>query len=127
MSAAGDAWAVVQLERIPASGMSATYDELRDGAATVLADGLLDPLAVRAAATAGWLALADALLSTDVRHAWEELRIDDRLCSFRDVGSAVVTRLLDQTRVSGSERWATLDDEATRALAATLRQYARRS
>lgn len=119
-------------EQLPESGVSATYGDVRDGAAAALADGILDPVAVRVAASAldaptGWIALADALASTDVRSAWAQLRTGDLLCAFRDADPQVVTRLLAQAGVRGDERWAAFEDEATRRLAAALRQFARRS
>lgn len=120
------------VERLPESGVSATYDDVREGAAATLADGILDPVDVQLAARAldrstGWIALADALVSTDVRCAWAELHLDDLLRAFRHADADVVTRVLVQARVSGDACWATLDDETTRRLAATLRQHAQRS
>lgn len=119
-------------EQIPESGVTATYSDVRGGAAAAMADGILDPAGVQLAASAldrsaGWIALADALVSTDVRCGWTELRAADLLRAFRDTNPDVVAHALAVARVSADERWATLDAEATRRLAATLRQHARRS
>lgn len=116
-------------EHLPESGVSATYGDVRDGAATALADGILDPVDVRLAASvlglaAGWKALADALASTDVRCAWTHLRTDDLLRAFRGADADVVARVLAQAEVRAEECWASLDDEAISRLAATLRHYA---
>jgi uncharacterized SAM-binding protein YcdF (DUF218 family) len=119
-------------DQIPESGVTATYSDVRDGAAAALADGILDPVSVQVAASAldraaGWTALADALVSTDARCGWTELRVDDLLRTFRDADPEVVAHALEEAGVRADECWATLDDEATRRMAKTLRQHARRS
>ncbi len=119
-------------ERLPECGVSATSSDVRDGATTALADGILDPVSVQLAASAldrstGWIALAGALVSTNVRCGWTELRADDLLRTFRDADPEVVAHVLAEAGVRADEWWATLNDEATRRLAGTLRQHARRS
>jgi hypothetical protein len=80
VTADSHAWAVVQIAELVRQsedlllehGITATYDDVREGAAAALADGILDPTVARMTAgalnvRAGWTALANALLSSLVR------------------------------------------------------------
>jgi hypothetical protein len=116
-------------ERLPEQGVTATYADVRDGAAAVLADGILDPAALVVTASAldvrtGWVALADALASTDVRGAWTELTLVELLESFRDADRRLVTRALTDVGVEPDMPWPELSLDQTRRLARTLRAHA---
>lgn len=119
-------------EHLSEEGVTATYPDIRDGAASALADGILDPTVVAMTASAldiptGWIALADSLVSTDARCAWTELRAGDLLAAFRHVDRRLVVRLLEEAAVGSDECLATLDTEATHRLARLLRSYAHRA
>lgn len=119
-------------ESLPATGVVATYDDVRAGAATALADGPLDPAAVTMAAAAldvrtGWTALSDALVSTDVRTAWSGLRVRVVLGSFRRADPRLVGQLLHEVGVEPDALWSDLTPDATQRIAAGLRSYGARS
>jgi len=116
-------------EQLPARELLAVYDDVAAGAAAALADGILDPTTVRLAAGAlgirqGCAALADALVSTDVRSAWSELTVAALLNAFRDVDQAVVTHLINESGVDPVLTWAAADDETIRRVVVVLRSYA---
>ncbi len=118
-------------ERLPEHGVTATYTDVRDGAAAALADGILDPATVVMTATAvdvgtGWVALADALASTDVRGAWTELAVGELLESFRHADRRLVSRALADVAVDAHTPWPDLSLDQTRRLARTLRAYGER-
>lgn len=118
-------------ERLPERGVTATYPDVRDGAAAALAGGILNPMmvAVTAAALdvpAGWVALADSLVSTDVRCGWIELRASDLLSAFRRADRRLVARVLEEAAVGPDASWSTIDIDATRRLARLLRSHAER-
>lgn len=119
-------------ERIPDHGVTATYAEVRDGAAAALADGILDPQVVVVTAAAldaqtGWAALADALVSTDVRSAWAGLGCRELLVAFRGVDRHLVARALDRAEVDPEERWPDLGTHVALRLARALRECASQS
>jgi hypothetical protein len=122
----------VLAEQLPEHGVTGTYDDVRDGAAAALADGILDPATVAVTVTAldvrtGWIALADALVSTDTRCAWTKLGSHELLSSFRGADTRLVGRVLADAGVEPDVCWSDLTAVATRRLATTLRTYAKPS
>ena len=118
-------------ERLPEHGVTATYSDVRDGAAAALRDGILDSATVMTTAAAvdvgtGWIALADALASTDVRGAWTGVTVKELLESFRDADRRLVTRALADVGVDPDMPWPELSLDQTRRLAGTLRAHAER-
>lgn len=118
-------------ERLPEQGIVATYSNVRAGAAATVANGTLDlSLLLMAVSTldvrAGWIALADALASTDVREAWE-LTMVDLLSAFRAVDPGLVSRVLAYAAVDPETYWSELSADQTRRLAAALRSFAEQS
>jgi hypothetical protein len=119
-------------EQLPEDGVSGSYDDVRDGAAAALADGILDPATVAVTVTAldvptGWIALADALVSSDARSAWTQLSSHELLSSFRRADKRLVGRVLADAGVEPDACWSDLTADTTRRLATTLRTYAKRS
>jgi hypothetical protein len=122
----------VLAEQLPEHGVTGTYDDVRDGAAAALADGILDPATVAMTATAldartGWIALADALVSTDTQSAWTQLSSHELLSSFRRADTRLVARVLEDAAVEPDACWPDLTADTTRRLATTLRTYAKQS
>jgi hypothetical protein len=119
-------------ERLPEHGVTATYGDVRDGAADALADGILDPALLTMTTRAldvqtGWVALATSLASTDVRASWSDLEIGELLGSFRHADRRLVRRVLDEAQVEPDARCDELAPERAARLASVLHTHARRA
>jgi hypothetical protein len=119
-------------DRIPEHGLTATYADVRDGAADALAEGILDlallTMATRALDTrAGWTALGESLTSTDVRTSWTDLDVDQLLGSFRDVDRRLVRRVLEMAQLAPDARLDQLTDAQAQQLGDILRTAASRT
>lgn len=117
------------VEQLPEHGVAATYDDVSEAAAASLADGILDPASALMTAGAlnvatGWTALAEALLSTDVRSGWADLRAVELLGAFRRVDPRLVDCVLNDVGVDPEACWAHLTADATHRLAGSLPTYA---
>lgn len=116
-------------ERLPSEGVVATYEDVRDGAAARLAEGILDPAGVLLAASAltvpvGWVALAEALEGTDVRVGWDQLGVRELLGSFRRADPVRVGAVLSAAGAGDAVLWPELSADATRRIAGALRAEA---
>ncbi len=119
-------------ERLPDDDSEISYTEIREGAATELADGILDPRAALLAigvldAKAGWAALADALETTDVRTAWDDVTLDNMLARSRGADHRKALRVIRDAGLSPGSTFPECSPEDLQRLAASLARHARGS
>jgi hypothetical protein len=112
-------------ERLPQERSSISYDEARAGAAADLAEGIVEPQAVLLAARVldvqtGWTALAEALLSADVRFAWDSITASELLGRFRGADPQVVQGVIAEAGVSPEASLADPPDDQVACLASAV-------
>jgi hypothetical protein len=112
-------------ERLPNHDIDVSYEGARDGAAADLADGILDPTMALLAArvldvTTGWPALAQALVSTDVRAAWDDVTVEQMLLRSRGATRTQVRQVIRDAGLASNVTFAALPAKGIEALAAAL-------
>lgn len=115
--------------RLPADGIAASYDEVRDAAAADLAAGIVEPRRVLLAARLldvphGWEALAASLAAGDVVSAWGGLTVEVLLGRFRGARPHVVAQVVEEAGLAPATRFDACPAEQLAALAAGLRRHA---
>jgi hypothetical protein len=116
-------------EHLPEYGVTATYPDVRDGAAQALAEGILDPRLVIVTVSVldvrtGWRALAEALTSTDVRTSWTTFDLEHLLGAFRHADRRLIRAALTDVALTGDARWDQLTTEQADTLVKTLTRHA---
>jgi hypothetical protein len=115
--------------RLPAGGIEAPYDAVREAVAADLAAGIVEPRRLLLAARLldvgeGWEALAASLTAGDVVSAWGGLTVETLLGRFREADPSVVAQVVEEAGLQPGTRFAECPAEQLATLAARLRRHA---
>lgn len=112
-------------QSLPDEDIEVVYADVREAAATDLAQGMLDHERVLLAARvldvrSGWPALAEALRVVDIRDSWTHAMPRRTLSAFRRAGRQVVSRALQLAGLSAEATYADCTPEQLANLARAI-------
>jgi hypothetical protein len=105
-----------------------TFDDVREGAAAELGDGILDPRRALLAASlldvhTGWAALARALRESEAVRTWDEVTVAQVLMQFRDIDRMLPERLTREAQLAPEAVLARCSELEFTRLADVLERY----
>jgi hypothetical protein len=117
-------------ERLPGEDVEIAYEDVREAAATDLAQGVLDPYRVLVAArvldvATGWPALAEALRVVDIRDSWTGWTPRRMLSAFRGAGRKLVSHALQLADVPTDAVYSDCTADQLARLAAAIDELGR--